>query len=229
MRRCAIRARATRMKRVTRPISSHTVPMLTLLQLEQVSDSTHAAYEVLTHHHAPSSASLASLNPHPRKLQRARSRTVSLSLKAALHSLIGHKPKDKEGQTHSRTPSDAPISRAKSDSRRRRDDDRDPHHAASRPSSSADRRPSSIGRRASANRASPNAIKLFAVRELEEDLAERRGLLGRLCAEFGEMGEGEGDGEGLQGLQGLQREVEEVMDGIRLTVVKLRAVRSFDG
>ena len=158
----------------------------------QVSESTHAAYEVLTHHHAPSSASLASLashHPHPRKLQRARSRTASLSLKSALQSLVGQKPKPSRD-------SDAPISRAKSKSKR--DADADP--------------------------ASATAIKLFAVRELEDDLAERRGVLGRLCAEFA----GTDDGQ-LGRLQALQGEMDEVMDQIRLTATKLQAVRSFAG
>ncbi len=62
------------------------------------------------------------------------------------------------------------------------------------------------------------------MRELEDDLAERRAVLRRLCAEF----VGADDGE-LERLQGLQREMDRVMDEIRLTATKLQAVRSFAG
>lgn len=71
---------------------------------------------------------------------------------------------------------------------------------------------------------SSHAVKLFAVRELEDDLREQRALLARLAAEFGAT-----DDSRLEWLQTLQLEMDGVMNHIRLAATKLQAVRSFAG
>ncbi|KAL8286267.1 hypothetical protein RQP46_004755 [Phenoliferia psychrophenolica] len=76
----------------------------------------------------------------------------------------------------------------------------------------------------SVSRAHPSshAVKLFAVKEIEDDLTDLRTLLAHLCDEFTSM-----DPSKIKRLGRLQVQMDEVMDTMRLTATKLKAVRSF--